>query len=85
MERKERVAIALAAVRRVGSGLNRPECVVTNAAGDIFTADWRGGIAHLKTDGTQALYRGDLPGAGAGAAERHRPAARRRVPDRRPR
>jgi sugar lactone lactonase YvrE len=58
----ERVAIDLADVRRVASGLNRPECVVTNAAGDIYTADWRGGIAHLKPDGTQALYRGELPG-----------------------
>ena len=55
------VAIDLAAVRRVGSGLNRPECVVANAAGDVFTADWRGGVAHLKPDGTQTLYRGELP------------------------
>ena len=62
MEREDRIAIDLADIRRVGSGLNRPECVVTNAAGDIFTADWRGGVAHVKTDGTQALYRGEIPG-----------------------
>ena len=62
MEREDRIAIVLADVRRVGSGLNRPECVVTNAAGDIFTADWRGGVAHVKADGTQALYRGEIPG-----------------------
>ena len=62
MGREDRVVIDLADVRRVGSGLNRPEGVVTNAAGDIFTADWRGGVAHLKADGTQSLYRGEIPG-----------------------
>jgi sugar lactone lactonase YvrE len=62
VERKDRIAIDLAAVRRVGSGLNRPECVVANGAGDVFTADWRGGVAHLMADGTQALYRGEMPG-----------------------
>jgi sugar lactone lactonase YvrE len=58
----ERVAIDIADVRRLGSGLNRPECVIANAAGDIYCADWRGGVAHLKPDGAQALYRGELPG-----------------------
>ncbi len=62
MEREDCIAIDLADIRRMGSGLNRPECVVTNAAGDIFTADWRGGVAHVKADGTQALYRGEIPG-----------------------
>jgi sugar lactone lactonase YvrE len=57
----DRVAIDLAAVSRVAGGLDRPECVVTNAALDVFTADWRGGVAHLKADGTQVLYRGELP------------------------
>ena len=46
----------------VGSGLVRPECVLVNAAGDVFTADWRGGVAHLRADGTQALYGATLPG-----------------------
>ncbi len=55
-------AIDLASIRRVGTGLQRPECVLANARGDIFTADWRGGVAHIRPDGTQALYRCDLPG-----------------------
>jgi sugar lactone lactonase YvrE len=42
----------------VGNGLVRPECVLANAAGDLFTADWRGGVAHLRPDGSQALYVG---------------------------
>ena len=39
----------------------RPECVLANAAGDLFTADWRGGVAHLRPDGSQALYVGPGP------------------------
>ena len=42
----------------------RPECVLATAAGDLYTADWRGGVAHLRPDGASALYAGstlDLP------------------------
>ena len=46
----------------LGEGLVRPECVLTTAAGDCYTADWRGGVAHLRADGSQALYTGALPG-----------------------
>lgn len=42
----------------VGGGLVRPECVLANSAGDLFTADWRGGVAHLRPDGGQAIYLG---------------------------
>jgi len=48
-------------LRFVGSGLVRPECVLANAAGDLFTADWRGGVAHVRPDGSQALYVGPGP------------------------
>jgi sugar lactone lactonase YvrE len=58
----ETPAIALAALRFVGSGLVRPECVLATARGDLFTADWRGGVAHLRRDGSQALYASCLPG-----------------------
>lgn len=47
-----------------GNGLQRPECVLATAAGDLYTADWRGGVAHLRPDGTQALYAGPLPTGG---------------------
>ena len=49
------------ALRFVGSGLVRPECVLANAAGDLFTSDWRGGVAHLRSNGSQALYLGAGP------------------------
>jgi sugar lactone lactonase YvrE len=45
----------------VGTGLVRPECVLANGAGDLFTADWRGGVAHLRPDGSQVLYAGPGP------------------------
>ena len=51
----------LASLVFVGQGLVRPECVLANAAGDLFTADWRGGVAHLRADGGQVLYAGPGP------------------------
>jgi sugar lactone lactonase YvrE len=48
-------------VRFVGSGLVRPECVLANATGHLYTADWRGGVAHIRPDGSQALYAGPGP------------------------
>lgn len=53
--------IPLDAISFVSEGLVRPECVLCNVYGDIFTADWRGGIAHLLHDGGQKLYIGKLP------------------------
>ncbi len=58
------IPLSLDALGFVGTGLSRPECVLTTARGDIYTADWRGGVAHLKPDGTQALYLGRRPGGG---------------------
>ncbi len=55
-------AIALEALRFVGSGLVRPECVLATARGDLYAADWRGGVAHLHPDGSQTLYASGLPG-----------------------
>jgi sugar lactone lactonase YvrE len=48
----------------VGQGLSRPECVLSTAEGHIYTADWRGGVAHLYPDGRQTLYSGTRPGGG---------------------
>lgn len=58
------MTLALDDVSLLGFGLSRPECVLATAKGDLYTADWRGGVAHLKPDGTQGLYTGataDLP------------------------
>lgn len=58
------MTLSLDDVSLIGSGLSRPECVLATAKGDLYTADWRGGVAHLRPDGTQTLYTGqtvDLP------------------------
>jgi sugar lactone lactonase YvrE len=39
----------------VGSGLNRPECVLAAASGSLFSCDWRTGIAETRADGTTQL------------------------------
>lgn len=46
----------LDALAWVGAGLTRPECVLATARGDLYTADWRGGVAHLRANGSHALY-----------------------------
>jgi sugar lactone lactonase YvrE len=53
--------IALNDLGRIGIGLNRPECVLATARGELFAADWRGGVAQVWPDGSQTLYRGELP------------------------
>lgn len=55
-------ALSLERLALVGSGLVRPECVLATADGCLYTADWRGGVACVRPDGTQALYLGKLPG-----------------------
>ena len=56
-----RPELALDALHFVGSGLNRPECVLCTARGDVFSADWRGGVAHLLPGGEQRFYGGSAP------------------------
>lgn len=51
-------------LRHLGTGLVRPECVLATAGGDLYSADWRGGVAHIRPDGSQHLYAGQLPGGG---------------------
>ena len=53
--------VSLDQVGHVGAGLVRPECVLATANGDIYAADWRGGVSHLRPDGSQALYAGAGP------------------------
>lgn len=39
----------------VGEGLFRPECVLCTEKGNIYTADWNGGVACLEPDGRRHL------------------------------
>jgi sugar lactone lactonase YvrE len=49
-------ASRLELIEWLGAGLSRPECVLATQRGDIYTADWRGGVAHTLPDGSQKLY-----------------------------
>ena len=54
--------IPLESLRFIGRGLNRPECVLATARGDLYAADWRGGVAQIAPDGSHVLHAGSLPG-----------------------
>ncbi|MCI0346155.1 MAG: SMP-30/gluconolactonase/LRE family protein [Chloroflexi bacterium] len=54
-------AVALDRLQFVGRELQRPECVLATAAGDLYAADWRGGVVRLRPDGTQTLHAARLP------------------------
>lgn len=49
-------AASLGSLRWTGHDLRRPECVLATANGSIYTADWRGGVAHIHPNGEQTLY-----------------------------
>lgn len=53
----------LDAIQWTGHDLQRPESVIATRSGDLYTADWRGGVAHIAPDGAQSLYLG-LPVGG---------------------
>lgn len=46
----------------LGQGLDRPECVLCTARGDVYVADWRGGVTRIAPDGSQTLFAGPAPG-----------------------
>jgi hypothetical protein len=48
-------------VQDFGRDLHRPECVHCTAQGDVFVADWRGGVTRIGPDGAQRLIRGERP------------------------
>ncbi len=57
--------VELDALAFVGRGLVRPECVLATRRGDLYTADWRGGVARIAADGATSMCAGQLPGGRA--------------------
>ena len=59
------------AIRCVGVDLQRPECVLAQSDGTLWTADARGGVMRIGHDGSQQLIaqRGQKPEAGAKSPE----------------
>ena len=56
--------VPLAALRFTGTDLRRPECVLCAANGDVYAADWRGGVTRIGTDGAQQTVVGAHPDGG---------------------
>ncbi|MCG2592416.1 SMP-30/gluconolactonase/LRE family protein [Ramlibacter sp. XY19] len=54
-----------AAIRHVGHGLQRPECVLCERDGTVWAADARGGATRIAPDGTQQLVAPQQPPASA--------------------
>lgn len=61
-----------ATLSRVGNDLQRPECILAEPDGSLWSADARGGVVHIRPDGTQKLVtqsvRRDFEKAQDGAA-----------------
>ena len=43
------------AIKYVGSGLQRPECILAEPDGSLWIADARGGVIHWQPDGQQQI------------------------------
>src|ERR1700722_6868583 len=52
----------------VGESLERPECILAERDGSLWTADARGGVVHIRPDGSQQLVLEDL-GQGTAASD----------------
>lgn len=48
-------AVDRSQIRYIGSGLQRPECILAERNGAIWTADARGGVVRIAEDGTQSV------------------------------
>ena len=57
-----------ASIRTIGRDLSRPECVLAEADGSLWTADSRGGVVHIRPDGNQQLITPVAAGSLAGGA-----------------
>jgi len=44
-----------ASIHRTGHDLQRPECILAEPDGSLWAADARGGVMHIRPDGTQKL------------------------------
>lgn len=49
--------VPITALEPHGAGLNRPECVVANSAGDVFVPEWPGGVTVVRGDGGTHTWR----------------------------
>lgn len=60
-ECKNRFMISIESLQWKGKELKRPECVLATCADDLYVSDERGGVTHIKPDGSQQFFFGRLP------------------------
>ena len=44
-----------AQIQSIGRDLQRPECILAEPDGSLWSADARGGVVHIRPDGSQQL------------------------------
>lgn len=49
-----------ATLKTIGTGLQRPECILAEPDGSLWSADARGGVMHIRPDGSQTLIAQNL-------------------------
>ena len=42
-------------IRYIGTDLQRPECILAEPDGSLWAADARGGVCHIRPDGSQEI------------------------------
>lgn len=57
-----------ASISYVGEGLERPECILAEPDGTLWSADGRGGVVRIEPDGRQELIRQSIAGQAGGAS-----------------
>ena len=53
----------------IGEGLQRPECILAERDGSLWTADARGGVVHIRPDGSQSVIAQSESGSFAATAD----------------
>jgi sugar lactone lactonase YvrE len=56
-------------IRTIGEGLQRPECILAERDGSLWSADARGGVVHIRPDGSQEIITQKRQTAFAGARD----------------
>lgn len=59
--------VDLSSIAYVGEGLQRPECILAEPDGSLWSADARGGVVHIRPDGTQQVITQHAEAAFSGA------------------
>src|SRR5271168_3120940 len=50
------------AIKTIGQGLQRPECILAERDGTLWSADSRGGVVRMRHDGTQEIVTQKISG-----------------------